>query len=51
MGGSSAASARTAVLLAVPRWPITITPPMLGSTTQSSSASFSSACPTIAAKG
>ena len=40
-----------AVLLPVPRWPITITPPIAGSIVQSSSASFSSSWPTSAAKG
>src|SRR5947209_10905682 len=51
MGGRRSASARTAVDLAVPRWPMMSTPPTEGAMTFSRSASFISSCPTIAVKG
>src|SRR5207342_2866991 len=50
-GGSSAASPRTMVDFAVPFSPRTRTPPMAGDTALSSSASFSSAIPTMPANG
>mmetsp|Transcript_16060 Transcript_16060/g.39982 ORF Transcript_16060/g.39982 Transcript_16060/m.39982 type:complete len:226 (-) Transcript_16060:121-798(-) len=51
MSGSRSTTARTATDLPVPRSPITSTPPMLGSTTFSSSASFISSCPAILTNG
>jgi hypothetical protein len=51
VGGSSAASARTAVDLPVPRSPNTITPPIRASTAAISSARFISSWPTIAENG
>ena len=47
-GGSSGASARTAVDFAVPRSPRTSTPPTSGATALTSSASISASWPTIA---
>jgi hypothetical protein len=51
MGGRRAGRARTAVDLAVPRWPRINTPPMVGSTAVRRMARFISSCPTIAEKG
>ena len=50
-GGSSAASARTAVDLPVARSPKTMTPPMLGSMAAIRIASYMSSWPTIGEKG
>ncbi|MEL7043888.1 MAG: hypothetical protein AAGL66_02565 [Pseudomonadota bacterium] len=49
--GISAAKARIAVDLPVPRSPKTSTPPMEGSTAATSSAVFISSWPTMAVKG
>jgi hypothetical protein len=51
MGGSSAASARTAVDLPVPRSPNSNTPPMVGSTAAITRARFISSCPTMDVNG
>ena len=50
-GGSSGASARTAVDFAVPRSPRTSTPPTSGATALTSSASISASWPTMADSG
>ena len=49
--GSTAARARTAVDLPVPRSPNTMTPPIVGSVAAIISASFISSWPTMAEKG
>ena len=49
--GNIDANARTAVLLAVPRCPIIITPPIDGSMTHNANASLSSLWPTMAVNG
>lgn len=49
--GSRSTRERTATLLPVPRSPMISTPPMVGSTTLSSSASFMSSCPASRVKG
>src|SRR6267378_2134607 len=49
--GRSAARPRAAVLLAVPLSPVISTPPIVGSTATSTSASFKSSCPTTAENG
>mmetsp|Transcript_33220 Transcript_33220/g.105908 ORF Transcript_33220/g.105908 Transcript_33220/m.105908 type:complete len:210 (-) Transcript_33220:504-1133(-) len=51
MSGRSSARPRTVTDLAVPRSPMMSTPPMLGSTTLSSRASFMSSWPTMREKG
>jgi hypothetical protein len=51
IGGRRAASARIAVDLPVPRSPSASTPPMRGSTAQSSRESLSSSCATMALNG
>ena len=51
ISGNKSAKALMVVDLPVPRSPIIITPPILGSITFSNRASFISSCPTIAVKG
>ena len=51
ISGKRSARARTVVDLPVPRSPMTITPPILGSMTLSNRASFISSCPITAVKG
>ena len=51
ISGNKSAKARIVVDFPVPRSPIIITPPILGSITFNCKANFISSCPIIAAKG